>query len=344
MSIRVLVVIILVFFISCKKGDENSIIDPIQPTSTFFYIPKNFPSPIYSIANNPVTDDGFQLGKAIFNDPLLSRDNTISCSECHNQGYAFTHHGHPLSHGIDGKIGLRNAPAIQNVAWQKEFFWDGGVNNLDLFPIHPIENPVEMDEKIDNVLTKLRKTSFYPGLFKKAFGSEEINQARFLKALSQYMNSLISANSKYDKVMRNEGQVFLADEKDGYELFLNKCAVCHKGENFTDQSYRNNGLSIDLILNDKGRFRITNQEADLYTFKVPNLRNVEVSAPYMHDGRFATLEEVLNHYSSGIVDSPTLDSKLKKGISMTVDEKRKIILFLKTLTDNQFLTDPKLSK
>ncbi len=322
----------------------DELINPVSPTSSFFYQPSNFPSPVYNLESNPVTDDGFQLGKAIFNDPLLSRDNTISCSECHNQGFAFTHHGHPLSHGIDGKIGDRNALPIQNVAWQKEFFWDGGVNKLDDFPIHPIENPVEMDENIENVLAKLRKTSYFPGLFKKAFGTEEINQTRFLKALSQYMNGLISANSKYDKVIRKEGQVFTAEEQEGYDLFLNKCANCHKGENFTDQSYRNNGLPVDPKLNDEGRFRISKVEADKYTFKVPNLRNVEATAPYMHDGRFTTLEEVLNHYSSGIVDSPTLDSKLKKGIAMNAEEKRKIILFLKTLTDNQFLTDPKLSK
>ncbi|MEY2792591.1 MAG: hypothetical protein RJA76_583 [Bacteroidota bacterium] len=329
---------------SCKKGSESSIIEPEKPTSSFFYIPKNFPSTIYSIASNPVTDDGFQLGKALFNDPLLSRNNTISCSECHNQAYAFTHHGHPLSHGIDGKIGIRNAPSVQNMAWQKEFFWDGGVNDLDLFPIHPIENPLEMDEKVDNILTKLRKTSYYPGLFKKAFGSEEINETRFLKALSQYMNSLISANSKYDKVMRNEGEIFTTDEKEGYNLFLNKCSGCHKGENFTDLSYRNNGLSVDSKLNDQGRFRITKRETDLYKFKVPNLRNVEASAPYMHDGRFATLEEVLNHYANGIQNSETVDPQLKNGIALTEDQKRKIIIFLKTLTDNQFLTDPKLSK
>jgi cytochrome c peroxidase len=330
-------------FFSCQKSS----VDPVTETgnsTTFFYVPQNFTAPVYDVSKNPITNDGFSLGKTLFNDPLLSRDNTISCAECHNQAYAFTHHGHPLSHGIDGKVGIRNALPIQNVAWQKEFFWDGGVNDLDLFPIRPIENPVEMDEKVDNVLVKLRKTSHYPGLFKRAFGSEEINQIRFLKALSQYMNSLISANSKYDKVIRNEGQVFTADEKDGYDLFLNKCANCHKGENFTDLSYRNNGLPIDPKLNDKGRFRITNREIDLYTFKVPNLRNVEASAPYMHDGRFGSLEEVLNHYSNGIVQSATLDPLLKNGMSLSTDEKRKIILFLKTLTDNQFLTDPKFSK
>jgi len=329
---------------SCEKTDAlNSSDDSNSNASVYFYKPLNFLDPVYDFSKNPVTKEGFELGKALFNDPLLSRDNTIACSECHNQSYAFTHHGHPLSHGIEGKVGLRNAPPIQNTAWQKEFFWDGGVGDLDLFPIAPIENPVEMDEKLGNVLEKLKKSTRYPNLFKSAFGTDEINTQRFLKALSQFMNSLISDNSKYDKVMRHQGEVFTLDEKAGYDLFNAKCASCHQGALFTDQSYRNNGLPINEQLNDKGRFRITENSTDLYKFKVPSLRNVELTAPYMHDGRFFTLDDVLNHYSRGVVQSETLDPILSKGISLSEEEKRKIILFLKTLTDKEFIRNTKFS-
>lgn len=336
-------IFLLVISLACSKEEVSPVDTPSDGASNLFYTPKNFSDPLYSMAKNPVTQAGFELGKALFNDPLLSRDNTISCSECHNQSYAFTHHGHPLSHGIDGKEGTRNAPPVQNMAWQKEFFWDGGVGDLDLFPIAPIENPLEMDEKLGNVLAKLRKTSHYPGLFKKAFGTEDITSQYFLKALSQYMNSLISSNSKYDKVMRKEGEVFTPDEQSGFQLFQTHCASCHKGENFSDLSYRNNGLSINPQINDQGRYRITENKADLYKFKVPNLRNIEVTAPYMHDGRFNTLEDVMNHYASGIKSSETLDPLLKSGIPLTSTEKRQLILFLKTLTDKDFLTNTKLS-
>lgn len=336
-------IFLLIISLACSKEEVTPIENPSSESQSLFFIPVNFSDPIYPMANNPVTKAGFELGKALFNDPLLSRDQTISCSECHNQSYAFTHHGHALSHGIDGKEGNRNAPPIQNMAWQKEFFWDGGVGDLDLFPIAPIENPIEMDEKLGNVLAKLRKTSHYPVMFKKAFGSEEISSQRFLQALSQYMNSLISSNSKYDKVMRKEGEMFSIDEQAGFQLFQMLCASCHKGENFSDLSYRNNGLAINPKINDQGRYRITENKADLYKFKVPNLRNIEVTAPYMHDGRFNTLEDVLNHYTGEITNSETLDPLLKTGIVLNATEKRQLIVFLKTLTDKNFLTNTKLS-
>jgi len=339
-----LILLILIGNQSCNEtGGLDSSDNSNSNTSVYFYKPLNFPDPVYDLSKNAVTKEGFELGKALFNDPQLSRDNTISCAECHNQSYAFTHHGHPLSHGIEGKVGLRNAPPIQNTAWQKEFFWDGRVGDLDLFPIAPIENPVEMDEKLGNVLEKLKKSTRYPNLFKSAFGTDEINTQRFLKALSQFMNSLISDNSKYDKVMRHQGEVFTIDEKAGYDLFNAKCASCHEGALFTDQTYRNNGLPINEQLNDKGRFRITEKSSDLYKFKVPSLRNVELTAPYMHDGRFFTLDDVLNHYSRGVVQSETLDPILSKGIVLNDEEKRKIILFLKTLTDKEFIRNTKFS-
>ncbi|MBA4853414.1 cytochrome-c peroxidase [Emticicia sp. BO119] len=326
--------------VACSK-DDSQVVKPEE----LFTVPANFPKPLYDFSKNPVTNNGFELGKALFFDGNLSRDGTISCAECHNQAYAFTHHGHDLSHGIDNKVGIRNAPPIQNMAFQKEFFWDGGVFDLDLFSIAPIENPVEMDEKLGNVLEKLRKQEKYTTLFQKAYGSKEVTTERFLKALSQFMLALVSANSRYDKYVRKEaGGTLTTDEFAGLEIFKQKCASCHAGELFTDHSYRNNGLPV-YNKNDTGRQRITAAGDDSYKFKVPSLRNIAVTAPYMHDGRFYSLDAVLNHYSDGIVESKTLDSLLRTnqrlGIALNKDEKTKLIAFLKTLTDEEFLKNKK---
>ncbi|MPR33434.1 cytochrome-c peroxidase [Salmonirosea aquatica] len=310
-----------------------------------FRVPANFPKPLYDLEKNPITKDGFELGKALFNDPILSRDLTISCAECHSQPSGFTHHGHDLSHGIDNRKGTRNSLPVQNLAWESEFFWDGGVGDLDFVPIAPIENPVEMDEKTGNVLEKLRKSPRYPAMFKRAYGSEEITSARFLKSLSQFMLTLVSADSRYDKFVRNEGGTLTPDEAAGLTVFKQKCASCHAGELFTDRSYRNNGLTIQG--DDAGRYRITENEADRNKFRVPSLRNVAVTGPYMHDGRFYTLEAVLDHYAEGVQGTPNLDSLLikngQRGIALSTEEKRQVIAFLKTLTDDTFLKDKRFS-
>ncbi len=277
-----------------------------------FRFRKTFRHRFYALDRNRITAAGVELGRTLFFDPKLSRDNSISCAECHSQPYAFTHHGHDLSHGIDDRVGTRNSLPIQNLAWSNSFFWDGGVLDLDLVPVAPIENPLEMDETTYNVLQKLRKDGSYAKKFKAAFGTEEVTTARFLQALSQYMLTLVSANSRYDKHVRNEGVTLTADELAGKQLFVQKgCANCHAGELFTDHKFRNNGLSL-AFGNDSGRGRITEAPQDDYTFKVPSLRNVEVSFPYMHDGRFRTLDAVLDHYAEGVTETPNLDPLLKQ--------------------------------
>jgi cytochrome c peroxidase len=311
-----------------------------------FQKPSNFPEPVYDFSKNPVTKDGFELGRRLFYDPILSRNNTIGCGSCHIQGAAFTHHGHDLSHGIDDRLGNRNSPPIMNMAWSKFFFWDGGVFHLDLQPMVPLTSFAEMDEKMSSVVQKLRKDADYPGLFKKAFGTEEINSQKTLKALSQFMLMCISSNSKYDKVMRKE-EKFTAEEEQGYKLFLQKCNACHTAPLFTDQTFRNNGIAIGRN-DDRGRFVITLDSNDAYKFKVPSLRNIEVTAPYMHDGRFYGLGQVLDHYRFGVEHTPNLDplmeNKGNHGIPLTDEEKDRIILFLKTLTDRDFLKNPLLSE
>lgn len=312
-----------------------------------FKNPSNFPDPVYDFSKNPVTREGFELGRKLFYDPRLSRNNTIGCGTCHIQGAAFTHHGHDVSHGIDDRLGHRNSPPIMNLAWSKAFFWDGGVFHLDLQPLVPITAHAEMDEKMSKVLEKLRSHPDYPGLFKKAFGSEEITSAKTMKALSQFMLMCVSSNSKYDKVMRKEGEKFTQEELQGYKLFKQKCSGCHAEPLFTDQSFRNNGLPPGKN-DDRGRFTITLDSLDAYKFKVPTLRNLEFTAPYMHDGRFYGLDQVLDHYRFKVQATPNLDPLMNKvgkpGIPLTNEEKASIIAFLKTLSDREFIKNPLLSE
>jgi cytochrome c peroxidase len=310
-------------------------------------LPSNFPKPVYDLEQNPVTEKGFALGKKLFYDGNLSSNGIVSCGFCHQQPSAFTQHGHEVSHGVNDLLGKRNSLAISNVIWQKTFFWDGGVNHLEFVPLNALENPVEMNETLENVLKKLNQSSEYKIDFKEAFQVDEIKSTEFLKALSQFMVSLISANSRYDKYVRMEGEVLSVEELTGLSLFTQKCSTCHATDLFTDGSYRNNGISNDFRF-DKGREEITLREEDRGKFKVPSLRNVEYTDPYMHDGSLSTLEEVLDHYSDGISDSPTLDAIFRRsdkpGINLTGVEKKSIISFLKTLTDKEFIADKRFSE
>lgn len=306
-------------------------------------IPDNFPASSYTFQNNPVTPDGFELGRALFYDPVMSSDSSVACANCHQQARAFADPVHRLSRGVNEAEGIRNAPAIQNMAFQEHFFWDGGVNHLDFVPINAITNPVEMNESVAHVVSKLNRSTYYPQRFEKAFGSTEITSQRMLYALSQFMARMISANAHYDHWIRDEGESLSADALAGYSLFQTNCSPCHATDLFTDGSFRNNGLDVSFE-KDEGRKRISEADEDSGKFKVPSLRNVALTPPYMHDGRFKTLSDVLNHYSSGVHDSPTLDPLLKKdstlGIPLSEKEKADLIEFLKTLTDDAFVHDP----
>jgi cytochrome c peroxidase len=331
-----IVITLLAAGVACSKA----VID----TFMGFQKPANFPEPAYHFETNEITEAKFELGRKLFYEPRFSRDNTVSCGTCHIQSAGFTHHGHDVSHGIDDRLGKRNSPPIMNMAWNKTFFWDGGVFDLDLQPIVPITNPVEMDETVNNVIQKLNNHPDYPGLFKKAFGSEEINTERVMKALSQFMVMLVSANSKYDSVMRGEGAVFTAQEAQGYELFKTNCAGCHKEPLFTDDSFRDNGIGAGPN-NDEGRYLVTLNDNDRYTFKVPSLRNISYTAPYMHDGRFITIEAVLEHYTKHVKAMPNLDPLLKPGgFLLNAEEQTSIIAFLKTLNDRMFITDKRFAE
>ena len=313
----------------------------LRPTPLYFKIPTGWPKPNYDFSKNPLSEEGFQLGRQLFYDPILSKDSTISCASCHLQATGFTHVDHSLSHGIDGKIGTRNSMTMMNLAWSKTFMWDGGVNHLDVQAINPITSPLEMDETLANVVQKLQKSDKYKSLFFAAFGDENITGQRVLKALSQFELLLISANSKYDKVMRKEA-VFTNQEQNGYQLFKTNCASCHSEPLFTNGKYENNGIPLDTTLNDIGRQRITEKFEDYLKFKVPTLRNIQFTNPYMHDGRFEKLTEVVKHYNS-LGNNKNLPKQLQKLMNLTVNERVDLVAFLLTLTDNEFLFDKRFS-
>ncbi len=313
-----------------------------ETTPIYFDVPKGWPKPNYDFAANPLTEQGFQLGRRLFYDPILSRDISISCASCHLQTTGFTHVDHSLSHGIEGKIGTRNTLALMNLAWSKTFMWDGGVNHLDVQPLAPITSAVEMDETLENVVSKLQKQEKYQLLFEKAFGTKKITGQLTLKALSQYLVMLKTSNSKYDKVIRKD-EKFTDSEQNGYALFKTNCASCHQEPLFTSDKFENNGLTVDTTLNDVGRMKITNNPNDYLKFKVPTLRNVQFTFPYMHDGRFKTLTEVVKYYNSGIHNSTTLSKELLKPMNLSDNDRVDLVAFLKTLSDMDFLFDKRFS-
>jgi len=343
--LRIILSLVLLTFISCKNEYEGFSVNKDEAYQ--LSVPDGFPKMTFDILGNPVTVNGVALGKKLFYEGKLSRNNTISCGFCHIQEYAFTHHGHTVSHGIDDRLGIRNAPPIQNMAFLKNYTWDGVSHNLDERSLVPITTDFEMDSSMPEVLGKLNADSNYKKMFRAAFGDDNITGERILKALSQFMVTMVSADSKYDQYKK--GQVpFSQEESKGLSLFQQKCSSCHSGELFTDESYRNTGMYYNAQFDDKGRYRVTLNIADYMKFRVPSLRNIEYTAPYMHDGRFYSLEAVLNFYSDNVEDQPNLDPLLKQnghiGIPMTSIEKQYIIAFLKTLSDKNFITNSKFSE
>lgn len=323
---------------SCKPKVE----EPVYGTPYTLVIPQGLPTMAIP-DNNPMTYEGIALGKKLFYDPILSGDNTQSCASCHLQINGFTD-PNQFSTGIDGVQGNRNAMPLINLGWQTKFFWDGGANGLESQVLGPITNPIEMHEDLANAIAELSADADYPSLFKAAFGTEEITSQSIMRAIAQFERTLISGNSKYDKYMRGEVQL-TQQELDGMNLFSDMdkgdCVHCHvMGSTFSDFEFRNTGL--DSIYADAGRYIITLNENDRGKFKTPSLRNIELTAPYMHDGRFQTLLECVQHYNTGFHYSQNLDPNLffaTKG-RMTIQEMEAIVAFMKTLTDTEFITNP----
>ena len=291
-----------------------------------------------------MSENEFQLGRQLFYDPILSRDQSISCASCHLQATGFTHVDHDLSHGIDGRIGKRNSMALMNLAWNTSFMWDGGVNHIELQALAPISSENEMGSSLKEVVTKLNASEKYKTLFYNSYKDSLVTGQKTLLALTQFVVMLNSYNSKYDKYIRNEkGGEFTAQEKNGLAIFKNNCASCHTEPLFTNNEFHNNGLTLDPYLKDFGRMLITNKSEDSLKFKVPTLRNIQFTPPYMHDGRFETLKDVITHYNSGITHSITLAENLKNNLELTHKEKVDLLVFLRTLTDTEFLFNNRFS-
>ncbi|MFM7015217.1 MAG: cytochrome-c peroxidase [Bacteroidota bacterium] len=300
-----------------------------------------WPSKIYKSDTSQIQEREL-LGKILFYDPILSLDSSTSCASCHSPFNAFAHTDHALSHGIDNKIGFRNAPALINLAYQPYFMWDGAINHLEMQSLAPMTNPDEMHESLSHVVNKLSQQFFYQTLFKNAFNDSIITGAKMLKALAAFMASIESKNAKYDVVMNGQA-TFSAQENNGFKLFSNHCASCHTPPLFTNYTFQNNGLLPDSLLKDVGRAKQTNNKKDSLLFKVPTLRNIEFTYPYMHDGRFKTLTDVMNHYTSNRNKNSLMNPKLTSVYSLTSNEKVDIIAFLLTLSDKQFLFDKRFS-
>jgi cytochrome c peroxidase len=302
-------------------------------------IPDGFPKPLHRYNDNPFTKEGFELGKKLFYDGRLSIDNLHPCSSCHQQVAAFGTFEHDRSHGVYESHTLRNAPVLFNLAWSPLYHWDGEFTSLREEAAQPMNGHIEMGESFKGIINKIQGDVDYQRMFKKVFNYPLIRPEYILKALEQFTGSLISANAKYDRYKKGLA-TYTLQEENGYQLYKTKCAGCHPEPLFTDYTLRNIGLQVDPFLNDYGRMRITGKSEDSLKFKVPTLRNTSISSNYMHDGRFNTLQQCLNHYSTGVQQSPTLDPLLTGGIPLTNTESTELYAFLKTLTDSAFIKDP----
>lgn len=332
------------------ENDNDLITGAYAPEAYEFDVPDFMPRPIVP-ADNPMTVQGIALGRMLFFDPILSRDSTLSCQSCHVPELAFTD-GNALSKGVRGLDGIRNSMSLVNLAYNpRGFFWDGRVRTLEEQALIPIEDHLEMDDSWDNVEEKLRRHPDYPKLFRAAFGIEnksELTKDLAVKAIAQFERTLISANSRYDQVIWGRNGFPTDSEQRGIALFFIEdnqnvehpgCSHCHFNPLFTDNNFRNNGLDSVADLNsfsDAGLGGFNDNIFDKGKFRVPTLRNIELTAPYMHDGRFNTLEEVLDHYSQGghgvINEDPNI-----RPFSLTEQDKEDLISFLKMLTDTSFL-------
>jgi cytochrome c peroxidase len=304
-----------------------------------FRIPEGWPAPHYSFAENPLKSSAIQLGKRLFNDPTLSRDSTISCGSCHQPAAAFAQADHMLSHGVAGRLGVRNTPGLFNLAWHPLLMWDGGANNLETQILAPLQNHVEMDLTAQEALDRIAANPEYRNLFRQVYGTDEITLSRTLKSIAQFMAILISDQSKWDQVQSGTAR-FTETEAAGERVFRQQCATCHQPPLFTDFSFRNNGLLAGAT-NDSGRMLITREQQDQYRFKVPSLRNLGFTAPYFHDGRAMTLDAVLQHYTTNLPaqHSANTDPVLQGGIPLSVVEKNQLKAFLTTLNDSSFVAD-----
>lgn len=333
-----------------SHNDEPVTIAATPPPGThryFLRIPQGFGPPDLP-RDNPLTVEGVALGEKLFFEKQLSANNTQSCSSCHRPDAAFSDPGNAYSKGVDNIRGKRNAMPLFNLAWMNSMTWDGKRTRIRDQALAPIQDELEMHQSLEASVKKLETTSTYPALFAKAFGSPGITADRIGLALEQFLLTLISGDSKFDRAMREE-DTLTAQEQRGLDLFVLEfdpvrgqfgadCFHCHGNELFTNNQFKNNGL--DSSFSDSGRQSATGRTADAGKFKVPSLRNIELTGPYMHDGRFSTLEEVIDHYADGVKPSDSLDPNISKhpegGLALSCNDRKALVAFLKTLTDFKY--------
>lgn len=347
-------ILTLGLLIACSSND----LDPVQPIEDYVPTPKplTVPSiferllpPPYIPADNPQTEEGIALGRKLFFDPILSGNGTQACASCHKPANSFTDDT-KLSIGIDGFEGTRNSMPLYNMAWNlnPKLFWDGRATSIEIQALEPVTNPVEMHNTWENAVASLQTDNNYPDLFNKAFGTSNITKELTAKAIAQFERTLISANSPFDRYLEGENSL-TPQEINGFAIFMDEtrgdCFHCHGNEFsplWTDNIFHNNAL--DAIITDKGLGFVTGDPNDDGKFKSPSLRNLAYTAPYMHDGRFATLDEVINHYSEGLVYSPTIDPLMKTiaagGVHLTEPDKADLKAFLLSLSDASFINNP----
>lgn len=344
---------------SCNEPEQNLPNTPppvVQSTPYPFATPTRWPRPFDSLEVKQMTLEGVYLGRVLFYDKRLSKNNTISCASCHKQEKAFSDPA-AKSIGINNQLGVRNSMGLFNLAWVDRFFWDGRSADLEQQVLVPIQDPIEMHSQLPDLVNKLSQVPDYGPLFTNAFGTPGINDSRIASALSQFLRSLVSSNSKFDRFLRGQTSLSML-ERQGERLFyqhpdprINRrganCGDCHTGVLQTDNSFKNNGL--DFVYQDNGLFNVTNNPNHIALFRVPSLRNIALTAPYMHDGRFATLEEVLDQYNDHVKRHQNIDPLMfgtnnpepdSLQLMLTANEKAAIIAFLHTLTDSTFINNP----
>ena len=363
-SILILLLPIIAMVVTSCAESSNEPIEPVEYDPTpYAFDAQGLPPPRLP-QDNPLTEQGVKLGKMLFNERMLSKDGSQACADCHLQADAFTD-TRRFSIGVEGLPGTRQAMSVFNMAWHPPgapgrpnggFFWDGRAAQLRDQALMPIQDPLEMNETLENAVAKVQASQTYKDQFVRAFGDDTVTSERMGLAMEQFMLSIVSANSKYDKVQRGEAQYTEAEER-GRALYFGEmdppaglrgaeCFHCHGGPNLTNNQYMNNGLDPVSAWTDLGRYEVTGVERDKAAFKVTTLRNIELTPPYMHDGRFSTLEEVVEHYDNGVVGSPSVDQDLMRfnlrpgGLGLTQQEKSDLIAFLKTLTDPDLATNP----
>jgi len=344
------IIVLILFLMSCRK-DKAEMITQWKHDSTPYVLnlPAGFP-PMDIPPGNPLTVKGVELGRHLFYEKKLSRTNTQACADCHFQFAGFSD-TNQFSQGVTGALGNRQAMVLQNLGYANNYFWDGRAATLEDQIFEPIRNPIEMDDTWPNVERKLQADTMYQRMFFEAFAINQVDSVHVSKAIAQFLRTLVSGNSRWDKWSRFE-LMLTPDEFSGYDLFRDltgaDCFHCHPHSSrlFTDHSYSNNGL--DLVHLDEGLGAISGSPSDNGKFKVPTLRNIEYSAPYMHDGRFSTLDEVIDHYSDHIESaspniSPLIEFAATGGVALTPTEKMQVKAFLKSLSDPEFINNPAFS-